>query len=233
MVDDAAILRAFGDYAEALLGTYDVGAVLYRLADQVVEVLQVDGAGVLLAHGDDRLAFVAATNGDVAAVEAQQVALAEGPCHQAYEAGEPVVVANLEDDQRWPRYRRAALDRGVRAVLGIPMPVGEQRIGALNVYRRESHDWTDKELEAARVLADMASGYILNSSRLEEATTLAGQLQEALDSRIVVEQAKGILAERKGISPSAAFELVRSHARHNRSRVHTVARQVVEGELDL
>lgn len=230
MVDHEALVQAVGDYAQALLTDYDIGTVLYQLTDHVTAVLGADGAGVSLGDDGASLAFVAATDGDVAELEAAQIVQAEGPCHQAYRTGELVVVADLERDDRWPAYCAAAARHGARAVLGVPMPVGDRRIGALNVYRAAAHDWVDAEVEVARALANMASGYVLNAGRLEDARVLGRQLQHALDSRVIVEQAKGILAERNGISPAEAFHRLRVRARSTNTRVHDLARQVVDGD---
>lgn len=207
--------------------------MLYHLTDQVVAVLGVDGAGVSLARDGEKLTFVTATDAKVTAIEDQQIAHDEGPCHDAFHTGEVVVVRDLETEQRWPDYRQAALVHGARAVVGIPMPVGEQRIGALNVYHHSPRDWSDEQVDVAQVLADMASGYILNATTLAESRSLADQLQHALDSRVVVEQAKGIVAERGDIAPQDAFELIRAHARRTGTRVHDTAQQVVDGVLDL
>ena len=229
MVDHAALVQAVGDFAQALLTDYDIGTVLYRLTDHVTTVLGVDGAGVSLADDSPNLIFVAATDGDVAAIEQEQVVQCDGPCHHAYRTGELVAVSDLEQEQRWPAYRARAVDHGARAVLAVPMPVAEDRIGALNVYRRTTHDWGDDEIAVGRVLADMASGYVLNAGRLEEARTLGQQLQHALNSRIIIEQAKGILAERNQITPAQAFDRLRKHARSTSTRVHDLAAQIVDG----
>lgn len=233
MVDQRALLAAFHDYSETLLRAFDAGDVLYRLTDQVMQVLGVDGAGVSVASGGGDLVFVAATDASVATVEAQQQAAGEGPCHQAYRTGDRVVVADLHDDHRWPEYREVAQAQGVRAVAGLPMPADERRIGALNLYHRAPRHWTDEELRVGQVLANMASGYIVNHRSLSESRKLASQLQHALDSRVVIEQAKGVIAGRTALSPEEAFDRLRRHARSNGTRLHALAQGIVDGEIDL
>lgn len=234
MIDHAALVHAVGDYAQALLTNFDIGSVLYRLTDHVTAVLGADGAGVSLTHDDrDQLAFVAATDGDVVAIEEQQIASQQGPCHEAFRTGELVVVTDLEHDERWPDYRPAAVKAGARAVLGVPMPVEARRIGALNVYRHTPHDWDDAEIEVAQALANMATGYVLTAGALERSSTLAAQLQHALDSRIIVEQAKGMLAERHQIPLAEAFHRLRGHARSQQLRVHGLAQDIVDGTVTL
>lgn len=233
VIDQNALVRAFHTYTQALLHTYDIGPVLYGLVDQVVQVLDVDGAGVSLARDGRTLAFVAATDADVTALEETQVALNEGPCHEAFSTGKVVTVVDLRDQDRWTEYCHTAVDRGIHSVVGIPMPIGERRIGALDLYRREAHHWEGEELHIAQLLAEMASGYVLNAAELSESRTMAGQLQHALDSRVIVEQAKGILAERHDIEPSEAFRRLRQHARATQTNVHDVAHRVVDEDFDV
>jgi AmiR/NasT family two-component response regulator len=113
------------------------------------------------------------------------------------------------------------------------MPLGEQRIGALNLYRRNAQEWPADELDDAQLLADMATGYVLNTRVLHEREKLAAQLQHALDSRVIIEQAKGVIAERHRIDTPAAFELLRRHARNQQQKVHDVASAIVDGHLQI
>ena len=233
MTDQSALLRAFADYARTLLRNYDIGEVLYRLTDQVVEILGVDGAGVFIADTGDILQFLTATDDRVAHVEEAQIDIGEGPCHDAYRSGDRVTSADLTSDDRWPRYRPAALGRGFRAVAGIPMVAEDQRIGALNLYHRTPREWPADHLEVAHVLADMTTGYVVNARTLSAQRELTTQLQHALDSRIVIEQAKGILAERHTTDPSSAFQMLRLHARSRNLKLHEIARRVVDGSLQV
>lgn len=232
MIHHDALVATFRTYAAALLEPFDVGPVLYGLTDQVTEVLGADGAGVSLGDGDRPLTFVTATDAAIATIEEEQAVRESGPCHRAFRSGTAVVCEDLEADDRFPGYCEVALANGVRAVLGIPMPVGVQRIGALNVYWHAPHVVTDDEVQIAQLLADMASGYILNATRVERSETLAHQLQHALDSRVVIEQAKGILAERHHLSPSEAFHRLRQRARSSSRRVHDVATDIVAGHAE-
>jgi GAF domain-containing protein len=233
MADQSALKRAFADYARTIAGRYDIGDVLYRLTDQVTEVLGVDGAGVSLRDADATLQFVTASDETITRAERAQVEAQEGACHDAFASGQVVTVADLTAEQRWPTFRRRALDVGLRAVAGIPLRVEDQRIGALDVYSRTPREWPADDVADAQLLADMASGYIVNATRLTERERRAAQLQHALDSRVVIEQAKGIVAERHQIDPATAFHRLRVHARGHQARIHDVARAVVEGRLRL
>lgn len=234
MVDHDALVDAFQDYSQVLLGPYEIGDVLYQLTDQAVEVLGVDGAGVSVAQdGDDRLTFVAATDASVATVEATQERGGEGPCHDAYRHGKQVTVTDLTMETRWPVYVQVATDEGCLSVAGLPMPLGGRRIGALNLYRRTRHDWHDDELQVGQVLANMATGYILNHTELSDTRTVVDQLQRALDSRVIIEQAKGVVAASRRMNPDEAFDLLRNHARCTQTQLHDLCRHVVEATVKL
>jgi GAF domain-containing protein len=229
MVDDVALRAAFGDFARALVGSFDPDQMLHLLTGQVVGVLGVDGAGVSLATGNgDELAFATATSERVSAVEDAQVELRQGPCHEAYRTGQLVAVPYLELEERWPEYRKVALDHGLRSVAGIPMPVSDVRIGALNLYRSHNHEWGREELETARILADMASGYILNVNRLDDERSRAQGLTRALESRDVIGQAKGILMARYRLSAAASFELLRRISQDRNLKLREIASHIVE-----
>lgn len=233
MVDHAALVHALGDYAQALLTNFDIGSMLYRLTDHVTAVLGADGAGVCGPTTTATSPFVAATDGNVVDIEEQQIATRQGPCHQ----GLP-----------HRRARRGDRPRERPALAGLPPRRGRgrcaHRAGSPDAGRGTPHrsaqrlppgchDWDDAETAVAQALANMASGYVLNAGALERLNTLATQLQHALDSRIVVEQAKGILAERHQIPPAAAFHRLRSHARHHQLRVHDLAQDIIDGTATL
>lgn len=235
-IDQVALRRAFSEYADVLLhGDYHVGDVLYGLSDQCVDILGVAGAGVSLDDGQGRLQFVTATDGRASRVETKQLELGDGPCYHAFRTGRAVAVGDLEADDRWPGYREAVLRVGYRSALGVPMPStgDEASIGALDLYDTEPRQWADEVLEVAILLSNMASGYILMAQSYVDARTRADHLQHALDTRVVVEQAKGVLSATQGVDVNQAFELLRGHARSTRRRVHDVARDVVEGRETL
>lgn len=233
MANQAALNRAFADYARTIARRYDIGDVLYRLTDQMLEVLDVDGAGVSIAERGGRLSFVTATDDRVARVEAAQIESGEGACYDAFVTGEPTTSADLTAEGRWPGYVEVAAEHGLRGVAGIPMGTGEDRIGALNLYTAQPRTWRAEDLEVGQLLADMATGYVMNARTLTESQLLANQLQHALDSRIVIEQAKGIIAERQGLDTADAFQLIRKHARSHNARLHDIAAAIVDGSLKL
>lgn len=233
MVDQERLQSALREFAHTLVRRYEVGDVLYRLSDDVTDVLGVAGSGVSLLEGGV-LRFVTATNDTVEEVERLQDHFGQGACVEATTTKAAIVVDDLHTAlDRWPKFAPAALDRGLAAVLGIPMHLEGATIGALNVYDDQPRAWSDAAVTAAQVLADMATAYIAMVGKLRSAEQLADQLQHALDSRVVIEQAKGVLATTHDIDVSEAFERLRRHSRNNNRRLHDVATEVVDGVLEL
>jgi GAF domain-containing protein len=233
MVDNDALQHALREYTQGLLRSYDIGETLYWLTDQVPAVIDVDGAGVWLGNADTSLGLVTATDAQITRVESQQLSLDSGPCLDAFSQGERVVCNDLGTETRWPDYVQVARANGFGAVAGLPMPVDQQPIGSLNLYRKLVTPWLDEELEAAQLLADMATGYVLNVRNLDQSSTLTDQLTHALDSRVVIEQAKGLIAGRHGIEMDDAFDLLRTYARREHRSLHEVCRQVVDQSVDI
>lgn len=230
---DPKLAEAFGEYARTISSRYDIGPALYNLTDRVTDVMDVSGAGISVAEPHSRLDFVTATDDEVVRIEERQIESGQGPCHQAHAQGVQVWVNDLADDGRWPDYTPTALAQGCRAVAGIPMSVGELPIGALNVYSHEPREWSAEDLAMAQLFADMATGYITNARALSASRELSTQLQHALDGRIVIEQAKGVLGERHGLEGGEAFRRLREHARSNNIKIHDAARAILDGTLKL
>lgn len=231
MVDHGRLSGVLSDFAHTLVRHYDVGEVLYQLTDATVEVLGVAGAGVSLQDDSGGLRFVSATDEDTSKVERVQEDCRQGPCHEAHERGEVVLVPDIAATERWPDYRDKAAAVGFRTMAGIPMRLQDFRLGALNVYDKEVRPWTDDDVAAAQALADVASSLVINGRELEQSRRVAQQLQHALDSRIIIEQAKGAVARDRGISVDEAFGVLRAYARANQLRLHDVARAVVDNSL--
>jgi GAF domain-containing protein len=152
----------------------------------------------------------------------------------AFRTGKIVRIGDISQDSRqWPEFQEVAARHGVRAVASIPMRLGEQSVGALNLYDDRPRDWEQEDMNAAVVMADMATSYLLNASKHRQQVELSAQLQHALDHRLVIEQAKGMLAARHTITPEEAFERIRRHARNRGATVHAVADAVVNLGMDL
>lgn len=156
------------------------------------------------------------------------------PSVDAYRIAEIVTIDDLRAQRdRWPIYTDCALGQGVLAVAAIPMCLNTQAIGALTVYSTTARRWSDDDLTASRVLADIATSYLINAAELAESHRTSQQLQQALDTRIVIEQAKGAIASQRQVPVDEAFEILRGHARNHNASLRSVATAVVDVGLKL
>jgi GAF domain-containing protein len=228
MLDQDRLLDVLTRFSRTLASRYDVSDVLYELSDSVVDVLGASGAGVSLADEAGRLCFATATDGVVAVLEEVQEATQDGPCRRAFQTNEAVFSSDLRTIEDWPEVRETALRHGLLSVAGIPMALAGSALGSLNIYDRNVRTWSADDIAAARVFADMATSYIAHASELDRARRVNEQLQTALNSRVIIEQAKGILAGERRISLDEAFNILRQHARNHNARLRAVAHAVVE-----
>ena len=227
------VARALVGFAAGLAENRTVEAVLQALGDYCTELLPVDSVGVLLLEdGDVSVATTNTPEGD--AVEQLEVELGEGPCIDSIRLGHAVRVPDLADAaERYPAFAPRALEAGIRSIHALPMVGRGEVVGSLDVMAYTETDLSETELATAQMLADVAVSYIFTVRLHEESTKLAAQLQEALDNRVVVEQAKGILFERYGGTMGQAFDRLRSHARSHNETVRRVAEALVERRLRL
>ena len=228
MFDQRLFMKTLSRFSVVLPEHHDLdAAALAELTRSVTAVLGLGGSGVTMAE-EGQLQFVTAVTPDSKELECSQEEHQEGPCRDAYETGEVVRVTDVrQESARWPDYSATATRLGVAGVAGIPMRDGDEVIGALNIYSREPREWSDEDIAVAVVLADLATSYVLNASQLHDQEQLSEQLQKALESRIVIEQAKGITAQRKSITVDHAYQLMRGHARNNHASLRTVAEAIV------
>ena len=231
--DGRPVETVLAEFVQIVGREHDANDILHAVGDYCTELLPVHGIGVLLAS-DGKLAVATANTDEGEVVEQLEVDLGEGPCTRALETGAQVLCPDLRevvDD--YPRFVPAALDAGVHAIHALPMSNRLKMVGALNVISREPGPLPPSDLSTAQMLADVTIAFLANSQVIEDQHRLSTQLQHALDTRVVIEQAKGVLAERHGQAPSQAFERLRSHARANRRSVRDVAEAVLDGRLDL
>lgn len=190
------------------------------------------GAGVTVQIPGRETNYITAVDDTTLHVERRQDELGEGGCIDAITRSRPVAVDDLEAKRPWPRLTPVLLDAGFRAAASVPIRFRGNNIGAVDLYADGVRPWVPQEITAATLVADVAAGYLVNNELLRESETLAEQLQFALDSRIIIEQAKGVLAGRHGVSTDTAFARLRTHARTNRLRLHELAHAVVHERLD-
>lgn len=233
MVDHNLLHRELADLAGASGPDFDLHEGLHRLSLTAAAALELDGAGITLQIPGQKTQFLAAADPVTMHVERAQDALQEGACVDAIRRSEVVAIGDLAIEQPWPNFGPVVLEAGFHAVAGVPIRYLSQSIGAVNLYAKGSRPWTTDEFVAGRLLAELAAGYLVNNELLRRSLTLNEQLQAALDSRVVIEQAKGMLAVRHGISTEAAFEVIRTYARSQRAKLHDIARGVVAGSVDV
>jgi len=227
MYDQPLFLATLSRFAVVLPVRYDLEAALSELAESVTAVLGLSGSGVTMAE-DGRLRLVTAVSQASGELERSQQEQQSGPCRDAYETGEVVRVTDVrEESTRWPEFSAIATRLAVAGVAGIPMRLDDKIIGALNLYSPEPRQWSDVDIAVAGVLADVATSYVVNASKLRQQQQLSEQLQEALESRVVIEQAKGITAYKNAVTIDQAYQLMRRHARNRHTSLRLVAEAIV------
>jgi len=226
------LVETFVEVADTLVDDFDVIDLLLTLAGRCVRLLDVDAAGIMLIDQRGHLHAAAASTENARLVELFQLQSDAGPCVDCCRTGTAVVNADLDaNHERWPRFAEAARESGFVAVHALPLRLRHTVIGALNLFSAGSRELTEDDVRVGQGLADVATIGILAQRSLHQAELLAEQLQSALNSRIVIEQAKGVLAERRQISVDEAFTLLREHARRHNLRLSDVAREVAEGSV--
>jgi transcriptional regulator with GAF, ATPase, and Fis domain len=231
---EARLAETFVELADTLIDDFDVIEFLHVLSGRCVELLEATAAGLMLADSVGELRVMASSTERARLLELFELQSAEGPCLECYRTGEPVAIADLDrEEDRWPRFSVEARDAGFRAVQALPMRLRRTTIGALNLFRAERGVPTHRDLLIAQAFADVATIGILQERIVREAQTTTAQLQIALDSRIAIEQAKGVIAERATVDMDEAFRALRTYARRTHHRLSDLARAVVEGTVDV
>ncbi len=232
MTKQALFARALVELADTLVADFDVVELLTRLADRCVDVLDVAAAGLMVAGTDGDLRVMASSSEAMRILELFELQSKEGPCLDCYRSGKPDVNEDLAlANGRWPLFADQALAAGFRSVHALPMRLRGTVIGALNLFRAGAGDMQSADVEAAQALADVATIAILQHRATLEAQVLNQQLRNALNSRIVIEQAKGMVAERANLDMEQAFSALRKHARNHNLRLVDVAEAVIGGSL--
>ncbi|HEV3356386.1 MAG TPA: GAF and ANTAR domain-containing protein [Pseudonocardiaceae bacterium] len=226
---DRRLVETFVDLADTLVDDFDVIDFLHVLVERCVELLDVDAAGLLLADQHGQLQLIASSNDQVRLLELFQLQNDQGPCLDAFNTGSQVSNADMSATAPWPRFSAAAIAAGFAAVDALPMRLRSDVIGALNLFRTHPGELTDLTLRTARALADVATIGILQERSIRHHEVLTEQLQAALNSRVIIEQAKGLIAERLDVDMNAAFAVLRGYARSRNLKLGAVARAVIAG----
>lgn len=225
------LLDAVHTFSQALLDPVDLEDLLDRLVEQAMSTLSAEGAGILLAdrHGD--LGYASSSSSLVAQIERLQEKEQTGACYEAFATNRVIAAADLgEEEGRWPEYTARALGLGLRSVLGVPLNVGGRTIGVLNIYRVEPGDWTDDEVMAGEVLGALGAAYILNAFQLRAQHDVTEELQTALESRGIIERAKGLLMAAEDIDAETAFQALRQASMDSNRKLRDIAQDIVDRE---
>lgn len=227
---EAQLTDVFVEMADTLVDDFDVIDFMHLLAERCVQLLDVSAAGLLLADQRGALQVVAASTERTRLLELFQLQTDQGPCVDCFRTGQPVSVADLSAaGSRWPRFVAAAAEVGFAAVHALPMRLRDEVIGALNLFDVGAGAPDEGKLRIGQALADVATIGLLQERAVRSRGTLAGQLQTALNSRVVIEQAKGVLAERLHLDMDQAFTLLRDRSRSHNRRLSELAQSIVDG----
>lgn len=226
------LVTAFVRLADTLGADYDVIDLFHGLCGDCVTLLGADAAGLVLTDQRGALQVVSASSEAATLVELFQLESEEGPCLDCFDSSTQVHASDLASDGRWPQFAGRAAEHGFVAVHALPMRLRGQTIGALDLFHRRSVTMAHGDLAVGQALADVATIAILSDRNTRERERLTEQLQAALTSRVIIEQAKGILAERGQIALDEAFTRLRSHARADQWRLSDLARAVIDGSFD-
>jgi GAF domain-containing protein len=226
-MDDRRLALALVEFADTLVDDFDLIEFLQRVTERTVELLDVDAVGILLAGPSGRLSLAAASTEKAQFLEAVQLQKEQGPCFDVFTAGALIICTDLTTESRWPSFAPAAISAGFRSVHAVPMRFRDQVIGGLNLFGTAPGTPSEDTLRYAQALADMTTIGILSERALRQADHVATQLQHTLENRVILEQAKGFLAERHGIDLHTASGLLRAFATEHGLKVSAVAHAVM------
>jgi GAF domain-containing protein len=228
------LARTFVELADTLVDEFDIVDLTQTLVERCVELFDASAAGVLLADPDGHLRLLACSSERLRVVELFEVQAQQGPCLDCYRSGLAVISQDLDHvNGRWPQFAPAAFDAGYRSVHALPVRLRQQVVGALNLFRSDPGPLDALDASVAQALADVTAIAIIQQRALDESHLLADELRVALDSRILIEQAKGMLAVRAQLSFSDAFAHIRDYARRHDQHLSVVCQAIIDRTISL
>lgn len=229
-VDGAALVAACVELADTLAPNFDLIEFLYTLVDRCVQLLDVSAVGLMLGDDRGRLRVMASSTEEMGLLELFQLQNEQGPCLECYRGGEAVDEPDLEAaTERWPLFAPEAVRTGLRAAHALPMRLRTQTLGALNLFHFNAGGLHERDTRIAQGLVDIATVGLIQVQLGQRREIILDQLREALDARVVIEQAKGVLAEKRQITPAESFIILRTHAQEHHHRLTDLANAVIEG----
>lgn len=227
------LAQVFVELADTLVDDFDVLEFLSVLVERCVELLDIAAAGVVLSDQKGGLRMAAASSEQARVVELFAIQAKDGPCLDCVRSGQAVSSTDLEGERRWARFAPAALAAGFRATHAVPMRSRRTVIGAMNLLNTDATEIDEKSVFLGQALADVATIAMLQQRAIHDGAILVEQLYGALNSRVVIEQAKGVLSAHGHVDMDNAFAALRAFARSHNSRLSDLARTVAEGSADL
>ena len=228
------LLQTFAVLADTLVDDFDVVDMLQLLVDTCGEVFDVSAAGILLADNSNELELITSSSEASWLVESLQLSAEAGPCIESFRSGQSVSVDDLSKaPEEWAAFRDAAIAQGFASAHAFPLRLRERTIGTLNVFDDKEGPLHESDIVAAQALADVATIGILQERSLRQTAELAEQLQTALNRRVIIEQAKGVVAHTNNVGMDTAFALIRAYARSHQVSVSSVAARLVDMTLSL
>lgn len=227
------LAHTFVSLADTLVAEFDVIDFLHTLAIRSVELLDADAAGIMLADQRGGLHVMASSTEEAHLLELYELQNNEGPCLDCYRTGRPVARDNLPAMRTsWPAFTKELQGLGFHSAQALPMRLRDETIGALNLFRLKPGQLTPADLSIGQAMADVATVGLIQERAIAASELLATQLQTALSSRVQLEQAKGVLAQRAGLRMDEAFQVMRAYARSHNRRLSDVAARIIDGTLD-
>jgi GAF domain-containing protein len=231
MAREAALARVFVRLADTLASDFDIVEFLHGLSRDSVKILGAEAAGVMLADGRGGLRLMASSEERMRLLELFELQGEQGPCLDAFTTGRAVQAGAAGSRSRWPVFAPQASEAGFQRMCAVPLQVRTEVIGALNLFRGDDEPFTDAEMDLAQAMAEMAAIALIQERALRERTQLTEQLQAALNSRVTIEQAKGMLAEYLTLTMDDAFRLLRTYARNHNRKIAEVASDLIDHQL--
>jgi transcriptional regulator with GAF, ATPase, and Fis domain len=231
---ESLLVHTFVTLADSLVAPYDIIDLLQTLVDRTTELFDASASGIILGPDDQHLEIIVSTSETSRIVGLMQLRAGEGPCVEAVTTGQVVSVANTaEIHDRWPTFAAAAEGSGYLSVHAIPLRLRGETIGSLNLFRDREGALNDSDAVAAQALADVATISVLQERTIRDGTIIREQLQRALDSRVVIEQAKGVIAHTHGLDMDEAYRLIRHHSRSAQTAMSAVAVGIIDGSIQI
>ena len=229
---ETSLIHTVVELADSLVEGFDVIDLFTTLSNRCAEAFECEAAGVLLLSTSGELEYLASSNESMEMMEMFQIQSHEGPCIECFETGKPVINRSLSASvEMWPNFAPKAVSLGFNSVHCFPLRLRGRIMGALNLFRTTDGVLAPDEAVLAQGLADIATIAILQQRTIEDANILNVQLNYALNSRIIIEQAKGMISQSLGCDMLTAFDLLRNHSRNHNRQLTDLARAIVEGEI--